>query len=214
MIKTFTDFFTFIWKPKLEKDPNKDILYRIKVFIILLTFSFFVSFFLLIIMGILTTIGIIEQGEHVFDDLFEKNSLLRIFFLAAIAAPIVEELIFRAPLTIFKSPLILFKNPIKLFKREIILRKKPLVLFKNSKTFRIAFFSFALLFGYVHITNFEISTNVLLFSPILVAPQIYLGLILGYIRVRFGLIWSILMHGIYNGILVSISFLAIDALKQ
>ena len=214
MINTFTDFFTFIWNPKLGKDPNKNIFYRIKVLTILLAFSFCVAFFLLIVVGMLTAIGLIEQSEHVFDDLFERNSLLRIFFLASIIAPIFEELIFRAPLTIFKSPLVLFKNPIKLFKREIILRKKPLVLFKNSKVFKIAFFSFALLFGYVHITNFEISTNVLLFSPILVAPQIYLGLLLGYLRVRFGLIWSILMHGVYNGILVSISFLAFDALKQ
>jgi membrane protease YdiL (CAAX protease family) len=213
MINTFTDFFQFIWKPKLEKDPNKNILHRIKVFTILLVFSFFVAFFLLIIIGMLTAMGIIDQGEHVFDDLFEKNSALKIFFLASVMAPVIEELIFRGPLTIFKSPLILFKNPIKLFNREIILRKNPLILFKNPKTFKFVFYSSALLFGYVHISNFEISTNVLLFSPILVAPQIYLGLVLGYIRVRFGLISSILMHAAYNGILVSISLLAINALK-
>ena len=185
MINTFTDFFQFIWKPKLEKDPNKSILYRLKVFTILLVFSFFVAFFLLIIIGMLTAMGIIDQGEHVFDDLFEKNSALEVFLLASVMAPVIEELIFRG----------------------------PLIFFKNSKVFKFAFYGFALLFGYVHISNFEISTNVLLFSPILVAPQIYLGLVLGYIRVRFGLLWSILMHAVYNGILVSISLLAIDALK-
>lgn len=185
MIKIFTDFFTFIWKPKLEKDANNNVLYILQTFVVLLSFSFFVAFTLLIIIGILTALGLIEQGKHALDNLFDGRSTLWIFFLAAVIAPVVEELIFRA----------------------------PLVLFKKVKTFRIAFYSFALLFGYVHLSNFEITTNALLFSPILVAPQIYLGLVLGYMRVRFGLIWSILMHAVYNGILISISLLAIDAIK-
>lgn len=185
MINTFTDFFQFIWKPKLEKDPNNDPFHIIKVFTILLLFSFSVAFFLLIIIGMLTTMGIINQGEHVFDDLFEKNSVFEVFLFASIIAPVIEELIFRG----------------------------PLIFFKNSKFFKFAFYGFTLLFGYVHIFNFEISTNVLLFSPILVAPQIYLGLVLGYMRVRFGLIWAMLMHAVYNGILVAISLFAINALK-
>lgn len=212
-MRTFEDFFKFLWKPRLEKDPNKNLLYRFKVFTILLIFSFFVVFTLLMIIGMLTVMGVIEKGDHAFDNLLEKNSPLIIFFAAAIQAPIIEELIFRAPLTIFKSPLVLFKKPIQFSGREIVLRKKTLTLFKNPKTFKLAFFSLAILFGYIHIFNFDLSMNVLLVSPILVAPQIYLGLVLGYIRVRFGLLWSILMHAIYNGILVSISLLAFHAIK-
>ena len=183
MIEIFTDFFTFIGKPKLGKDRNNNVLHTLKTFVILLFFSFFVVFSLLILIGILTTFGLIEQGNHALDNLFEENSTLRVFLFAAILAPVIEELIFRA----------------------------PIVLFKKAKAFRIAFYSFALLFGYVHISNFEITTNALLFSPILVAPQIYLGLVLGYMRIQFGLIWSILMHAVYNGVLISISLFAIDA---
>tara|TARA_R110002073_G_scaffold8207_3_gene45744 strand:+ start:31534 stop:32094 length:561 start_codon:yes stop_codon:yes gene_type:complete len=186
MIKIFTDLFKYIQNPILEKDSNTSFLYRLSVFTVLLIFSYFVVFFFLIILGVLTTIGFIEQGEHVFDDIFEENSALQVFLLASVMAPFFEELIFRG----------------------------PLIFFKNPKTFKLAFFGFAILFGYVHLFNFKMSINVLLFSPILVAPQIYLGFVLGYIRVKFGLHWSMFMHAVYNGILVSISLLAIDALKQ
>jgi len=71
-----------------------------------------------------------------------------------------------------------------------------------KKAFRWIFYGFAILFGYVHISNYELTTNVLLISPILVAPQIILGLFLGLIRVRLGLIYAILFHAVYNAILV------------
>ena len=63
-------------------------------------------------------------------------------------------------------------------------------------------------FGLMHITNFEPSLNIYLLAPILVAPQILIGINLGYLRVRFGLIWSILFHAFYNGILMSIALLS------
>lgn len=59
----------------------------------------------------------------------------------------------------------------------------------------------------MHITNFEINTTIILLSPVLVLPQILLGGYFGYVRVRLGLQWSILLHSMYNGILFSIGFL-------
>ena len=54
----------------------------------------------------------------------------------------------------------------------------------------------------MHISNFEMTKQVLLFSPLLVAPQISVGFLLGYIRVRFGLIWSMALHACYNMVLI------------
>ena len=97
----------------------------------------------------------------------------------AIVAPIIEELLFRAPLTSFKKP----------------------------KSFKIAFYSFALLFGLIHITNYELSTKIILLSPILILPQLLGGGYLGYIRVRFGLRWSILLHATFNFLILNLEFL-------
>ena len=53
-------------------------------------------------------------------------------------------------------------------------------------------------FGYIHIFNFEMNVATILLSPLLVMPQINLGIFAGYIRVCFGLLWSILLHAMYN----------------
>ena len=117
--------------------------------------------------------SVVENIFHL-DDLFENYTVMMIFFLAVIIAPFFEELFFRG----------------------------PLVFFKNSKFFKIAFYLFTVLFGFMHISNFEMTKQVLLFSPLLVAPQISVGFLLGYIRVRFGLIWSMALHACYNMVLI------------
>ena len=84
----------------------------------------------------------------------------------------------------------------------------PVIYINQPTAFNLAFYANGGIFAYVHIFNFEITTNVILFSPLLVAPQFFIGLIFGFVRVRFGLIWSIFLHSIYNGILVSLFLLA------
>ena len=118
--------------------------------------------------------------DHALEEMMQKLSKPIVFVFATIVAPVFEEAIFRAPLTAFKK----------------------------EKQFKIGFYVFAILFGLVHITNFKITPSVLLLAPILVMPQIFVGGFLGFIRVRFGLLWSIALHGSYNGILMLISFAA------
>lgn len=115
------------------------------------------------------------------EELMKNMSKLNVFLIVVIAAPLSEELLFRAPIAFFH----------------------------HKKYFKLIFYTFAIAFGLVHLSNFEITTNVLLLAPILVAPQIILGGYLGFIRVRFGLIWSILLHASYNAFFVLISF-AVD----
>lgn len=170
------ELLNYLKKPVLQKDLNKSFLYRFKIFILLLVISISISFFLSIVNGILTSIGLLHENNHLTETLFNDSSGLKILFLASILAPIIEELIFRA----------------------------PLVLFKQEFVFKIAFYSITIIFAYIHLFNFEINNNVLLFSPLLVAPQFIVGLIFGFIRIRFGLLWAIFLHGSYNGILVSL----------
>ena len=117
--------------------------------------------------------------NHKVDKMFKDMGILQMILLGAILVPVIEEVIFRGPITLFKNP----------------------------KYFKFAFYFFALLFGFVHISNFEITTNVLLLSPVLVLPQILLGGYFGYIRVRFGIQWSMLLHGTYNCFFLLISFI-------
>ncbi|MBU2905693.1 CPBP family intramembrane metalloprotease [Arenibacter algicola] len=136
-----------------------------------------------IIMGV--TVGIFNQwligllkidlGEHAIDKFLENYSIVPLFFMAVIFAPAVEEILFRG----------------------------PLICFKNKKYFKFILYASVLLFAAVHMTNFEMSREVYYIAPLLVAPQLILGVFLGYIRVKLGLGWSICLHAMYNGVLIT-----------
>ena len=71
--------------------------------------------------------------------------------------------------------------------------------------FGFYFYGSTILFALVHITNFTpLSTPTLLFTPLLVLPQFIVGTMLGYIRVRYGIGYSILFHVVVNAILFAI----------
>jgi len=127
-----------------------------------------------LLVGLFQSLFGLDFGEHAIEEAIEKYPLYVLFLGAVFAAPILEELIFRG----------------------------PLFLFRDSRYFKYFFYASILIFGFYHITNFEITTTTLLFSPLLVSPQLSVGSLLGFIRVRFGLSWAIALHAAYNLILV------------
>jgi hypothetical protein len=167
------ELIAFARKPIYEQDVNSQTSEKLRLFAKLLVLALCSSILLLIIASVIQHIFNIEVGEHAIDDLFNNNSEIKIFFLAVIVAPFFEELIFRG----------------------------PLIFFKNSNYFPTVLYISTIAFGLVHISNFELTTQVLLLSPLLVAPQISIGFLLGYIRVKFGLFWSIALHASYNMVL-------------
>jgi hypothetical protein len=167
------ELIRFAKKPNYEQDVNSHTSDKLRLLVKLLILALCSSIFLLVIASVIQNLFNIKVGEHAMDDLFNNNSEIKIFFLAVIVAPFFEELIFRG----------------------------PLIFFKNSKYFPTMLYIFTLAFGLVHISNFELTTQVLLLSPLLVAPQISVGFLLGYIRVKFGLSWSMALHACYNMVL-------------
>lgn len=162
----------FIKNPVYEEDTNTDINYRSSILIRFMAYALFLSLILLVLSAAIESLFNLEVGKHAMEDILNMSPWV-LFLSAVIAAPVFEELIFRG----------------------------PMVFFKESPYFKYMYYVLTIVFGYVHISNFEINTATLVLSPLLVAPQISIGFFLGYIRVRFGLLWSILFHSIYNGIL-------------
>lgn len=168
------ELLLFIKQPVYEQDNDSSISQKFRILFKLLIIALCASILLLMLAGVLESVLQLEMGKHAMDDLFDNYSVVLIFFLAVIVAPFFEELLFRG----------------------------PLIFFKDSNYFKPIFYLFTIAFGFMHISNFEMSTQVLLFSPLLVSPQISVGFLLGYIRVKFGLIWSMVLHAIYNMVLV------------
>ncbi|WP_422080355.1 CPBP family intramembrane glutamic endopeptidase [Ulvibacterium sp.] len=168
------ELLVFLKNPVYRTDENRDFNYRFGIFLRLLGVSLVLSFVLGWAIGAIQVIFDLDFGKHAVDDFIERYSFLWVLLGAVVVAPIVEELIFRAPLS----------------------------LFRKNKRFPLFFYAFTLIFGFYHITNFEMHSTTLLLSPVLVAPQLVAGTILGYIRVRFGLLWAIMLHACYNLILM------------
>lgn len=172
MMKLLQKIWRFTKRPRYRQ-YNYPPKLRKRLFLNLLGLNLFVAICLGMIMGIIETITAIDPGEHMMDALFEEPPLY-VFFLAIILAPLIEETIFRG----------------------------PLVWFRNWKYFPGAFYASVLLFGGIHLFNFNEYDQVLWAAPLLVAPQLFSGIVLGYTRIKMGLGYSILMHACFNAVLL------------
>ncbi len=56
----------------------------------------------------------------------------------------------------------------------------------------------SLIFSFVHFFNYENHHELWIALPLLVAPQLMLGYIMAFIRLRFGFIWSLGFHSFHN----------------
>jgi len=145
---------------------------------------YFFSFILVILIsGPLMTILMEEDMSHAMESIDEKMSTLQLFFMAVILMPILEEIFFRSHL--------------------------GLAIWKKLD-FGYPFYLTAGLFAIVHISNFSLDVSKWFYGPILVLPQLILGLFFGYVRVRNNLLASIFCHVLHNGLTMGAFLLAPD----
>ncbi len=69
------------------------------------------------------------------------------------------------------------------------------------KYFKFIFYMSALVFGLLHIANFNFSGYAILVMPFMVLPQMFGGLLLGFMRMKYGIAYSVLLHMLFNTIL-------------
>ena len=161
-----------------------------------LTFRLFLRFSpyrlgISIMLFVLILLEIINNIWEIFNPFFEPliSNLNNIFFLLAIYVGIF---------------LIFLLLGIGLgFIIKKLTSKKRLDKIENffNKRFKFLFFSQAILFGFVHIFNYTDFTKIIYLTPFLVMPQTILGFMLGYVRIKFGLSWAMVLHAIYNAMI-------------
>ncbi len=69
---------------------------------------------------------------------------------------------------------------------------------KFQSYFGLLFYFSAVFFGLIHITNYANIQQLWWLTPLLVLPQLFGGLELGYIRVQYGLFWAMFNHALNN----------------
>jgi hypothetical protein len=217
---TINDFILFLKHPKIEEQ------------ICIISFISFLklvwkSFLILVLIDVV--IGLVVAFPLRYFDLFpsqkEFNPSLNNLIKVSVILPIVEELIFRLPLKVNKVnfslafcvslfvlinrldrylgvvlPIIIFGFLLLFLKDESkFLRKADSIVIKY---FYLLFYSQALIFGLLHLKNFNLNFNLFFLFPLFIIGHIIAGCFFGYIRIKyfFGIYICITSHVLINSI--------------
>ncbi|MEI7502631.1 MAG: CPBP family intramembrane glutamic endopeptidase [Paludibacter sp.] len=199
----YSDLFDFIKNPKDQRAPIQTFSEKANklLWIIVLDIPAMGIFFLML-WG-LKSLGIFTDENHKILALLKSLSFSSIVLIFIVLIPVLEELIFRLYLRYKHNILARFfifgfiitgrNNKIKIeeaFKRFWF------------KQYKYIFYFSAIIFGFVHVFNYDYNIKMLLLFPLLTAPQIVMGVFLGYMRVRFNIFQSIILHSLHNAIFV------------
>ena len=200
MEKITINFFNFLKNPQ---EKFNEILSLKEKWNIL--FSILVLDFILVTIasGITSLIDLhlFELKSDPLEELFSNKAAFYIIIVAALIVPLIEEFIFRLFLNYDRNFIFQFLDAFTNNKAKIFW----------DKHFKKIFYLAALLFALTHLSNFS-NTNTLFYilAPFIILPQLIGGLTLGYIRLKLGFFWGVLMHGLYNLILFSVAILFLN----
>jgi membrane protease YdiL (CAAX protease family) len=152
------------------------------------------------------------------------QSLINLNIIFCLIAPLFEEILFRLWLSFKKRDLFIFifilsyfifskisnvsvyafyinKTSLNNLLYSLLITSLFFIYF-NSKFYKISVrtkFNFYIIssicFGLIHIVNFlPLRLSIIWVYPLFILPQLFSGIILGYIRVKNGFIWSLLLH--------------------
>lgn len=194
--------------------------------------------YLLVLPLLFVAVGAAALADAEQDLSQEELTPVLLVLALVVFAPIIEELTFRLPLTTYRPIFLLisgvlmagfFGLPPRLDVASLLALVPGVLLAALAvmtmlsaqlrdrvaafwdRRFAIVFFTPALLFGLAHLANYSFSgfgALQVLAGPGLVAPQIVGGIVLGYARIRLGLLWAMGLHAAYNGLLAPLILLA------
>ena len=207
-------YFAYLKTPVYLKNEKIDWPVFIKLFITV----FLLSVILNSVPTILGHLLHLQALSHYFKGISQPKIWEAIFFI-----PISEETLFRFLLKptrkniTYYAIILSFPLVINLLKGKflhalifVFLTLIPLILLlKKSylkkvqkyflKHFAPFFYLSCLVFGLGHVTNFQpFSLTVFLLAPLLTLPQLFLGTVLGFVRMKYGIVYSVLFHFLIN----------------
>ncbi|MDN3494262.1 CPBP family glutamic-type intramembrane protease [Winogradskyella bathintestinalis] len=204
-----------------EKTLRQSINFLFRLFFVLIVFK--IVYFTLTYL--IKTVDSINFPVVSTDFEVDEYSGIYQFLILTFLAPIFEELTFRLGLRFSKWNFILMTSGfiylilkftlqiylpfilliiviISLF--LVVILKKRIIeklsnFWKNNRL--IIFYSLLNSFALIHILNYELNISNMIYIPILVLPHFIAGLILSYARLKSGIILSICLHILNNGLL-------------
>ena len=209
--ENYFNLMVFLKNPKDEAGPKRTVVQKVKTLLSLLLIEIPIMVVLILLISGLDQLGLVDTENHAMENLIKSVSIPVLLLVVVIIIPFFEELLFRLYLRYKDNYALHFIVAVASLTGKRNQQKAATFLSSVwTKRYKFIFYFSAVFFGMVHLTNFEFSYTILLLSPILVAPQIILGLIIGYLRVRDGFISGFLMHGLHNALFIGIGILSIS----
>ena len=170
--------------------------------------------------------------ESVLESELEQWSLTEQFLLVVLLAPLFEEVIYRLPLQRRFRPGLVALSLVAgaiffagtggfVFWFTLLLAVaaggmafrsdfRELMDRHWDRSPRLPIYLVTLIFGLIHIVNFDVEWSLfaVLVAPLVVSPQIWLGLMFTIARVRYGWWAGLVLHAGHNGLIWSISSIA------
>ena len=197
------EFILFLKQPNAEKQIE---ILTIKSFLILVWKSILILIAIDIIIGLLISMPL--RYMELFPEQKEIDFSLNAYIKFSLLLPIIEESIFRLPLRISRNnlaisfSLILFIILNKLIiylaislslslliALFIVITIKPEILNKvnslSQRYFLLFFYIQAIIFGFLHLTNYKLDIQYFYLFPFFIIGYIVTGCFLGYLRVRY-----------------------------
>ncbi|WP_425595419.1 CPBP family intramembrane glutamic endopeptidase [Salegentibacter mishustinae] len=227
--KNLKELIDFILNPTTNTPSSANIKSKLLDVLRLYLLKLLITTFLILLNELL--IDIENTGLK---NLTTPNSVVYIIILGGFLSPLVEEIMFRLSIyfkpiylgitSLFCSLTILsnfafdvgiLKLDGTFFYRYIISIAIGIFIYYFSKryffririfwntNFKRIYFASAILFGLFHFSNFKVDNPFLI--PILTLPNIIAGLFFGYVRIKYGFVYTVFFHVINNLISLSIA---------
>lgn len=205
---TWFELTAFVKGPTDSFDENQESTHVAGQLFRLLLLELPIMFGLGLLIGGLDELGLIDMDSHKVEEMMKNFSVPMLLILTVILVPFLEELIFRSLITFRRCyPLHLLISFAVLISRKSKEQVWEEWEARWNRNFKLVIYTSAILFGLVHLSNFEVTTEILLAAPILIAPQIVLGFFLAFLRIRYGFIWCFFLHGLHNFLFVGVGLM-------
>lgn len=207
---TIKNYLNYLKHPTDEKNTDATFGFKLKTLVILFLFSLPIIYTWGYLFSTLQKLHWLDAGTNVNSSLIYKYSFLKLMLICVVSAPVLEELAFRLPLRYKYNYLLqLMAHLISLTGFAQKENWNETVQKYWQKHFAKFFYLMAIAFGFVHMYNFVDHKQLWTWIIVLVFPQLFIGSILGYIRVQFSLPWSMAYHAFHNFMFLCIPLLFI-----
>lgn len=204
LLKTYRRFLHFLRMPDDRSYARVGVSFKTKSLLSLFLLNVLLAGLWVFV---LTLLGI-KDLENVNSKLMNLSYGMLVL-VAVIVMPFLEELIFRFPLKYSRNyvlqciiAIVALFAPAE-YKSAVYATARTYW----KRIFWVFFYVMTSWFAFIHIYNYVDAKQLMLWSPLLTLTQFVTGLILGFIRIRFGFVWAWLYHGLFNLFFFSMAFM-------